>query len=372
MITDLGIGGAENQVQALSQRLSAKGWGVAIVSMMSPAIMTEHLTDAGVLVEHLGMGRGSWNPWAVAKLRRIIRQRRPRLIHSHMVHANLLARLTKPLSGMPVLICTSHNVNEGGLLRTWAIRLTDRLADRTTHVSKVGLSKYLRTHIVAPDRAVWIPNGVDVLRFESSPGTRSRVRSELGLSDDTFLWLTVGSLSPQKDHNRLIRAFSQITGDTVLVIAGDGPLRSQLEQWVRDSHGNSRIRFVGSRTDPEALMNAADGFVLSSRWEGLPLVLIEAAAARLPIVSTDVGGCREIVENERSGLLVDSGEPENLALSMRKLMTLSPSELTAMGRRGRELVEARYAIDRVVGEWERLYESVGCLPPARASAAGGS
>lgn len=120
-------------------------------------------------------------------------------------------------------------------------------------------------------------------------------------------------------------------------------------------HLLDRITFLGRRGDVESLMRAADAFVFSSNWEGLPLVLLEAAASGLPIVSTDVGGCREIVADGVSGHLTPQGDKAALATSMRELMAEPPEVLLAMGAEGRRRVEATYDIENVIPQWEELY-----------------
>lgn len=358
LITDLAVGGAENQVQALAHRLTARGWKVSIVSLMPPTMPVAELIDAGIDVDDLHMRRGSWNPWSIARFRRIVRSRRPRLIHSHMVHANLLARIAGPVSGHVPLISTSHNVNEGGLLRTWALRVTDRLSTRTTHVSRLGLSRYLRQSVVDPARAVWIPNGVDLDRFAPSGRRRATVRKELRLDDERFVWLSVASLTRQKAHDRLLHAFAGLPDAPVLLIAGVGPESSTLRELTERLGVQDRVRFLGVRSDPEALMDAADAFALSSRWEGLPLVLMEAAASQLPIVATDVGGCRELVFDGVTGVLVSGDDGTELARAMQGLMEAPPAKRQKLGEAGRSLMERQYDIEAVVGRWEDEYRRV--------------
>ena len=161
------------------------------------------------------------------------------------------------------------------------------------------------------------------------------MRRELGIEDGRFLWLIVASLVPQKAHDRLLPAFAHLPDDPVLAIAGEGPASSQLHELAERLGVKSRVRFLGVRPDPEALMNAADGFVLSSRWEGLPLVLMEAAASGLPIVSTDVGGCRELVEDGVTGTLVSANGAWDLVEAMCGFMKVERKELEAIrsGRR---------------------------------------
>lgn len=358
LITDLAVGGAENQVQDLARLLTSKGWKVSIVSLMPPSIPVGDLLAAGIDVEDLHLRRGSWNPWSIVRFRHIVRRRRPRLVHSHMVHANLLARITRPLSGSVPLISTSHNVHEGGRLRTLALRLTDRLSTRTTHVSRTGLSRYLRESVVDPARAMWIPNGVDLDRFSPSRSRRTTLRQELGLSDERFVWLSVASLTRQKGHDRLLHAFAQLPDDPVLVVAGVGPESSSLQELAQRLGVQDRVRFLGVRSDPEALMDAADAFVLSSRWEGLPLVLMEAAASQLPVVAIDVGGCRELVHDGVTGFLVPPDDGGRLARAMGGLMGASEAERQKLGEAGRSLMQSQFDIEAVVARWEDVYRQV--------------
>jgi glycosyltransferase involved in cell wall biosynthesis len=129
-----------------------------------------------------------------------------------------------------------------------------------------------------------------------------------------------------------------------------------------------RVHFLGVRRDVPQLMAAADGYLLSSAWEGMPVVLLEAAAVGLPVVATRVGGVAEVVEDGVSGFLVPPGDPTALAQAMEKIEALTPEQRRAMGARGRALVEQRYSTGSVVDMWERLYS--GLLPPAKGGAAG--
>ena len=250
---------------------------------------------------------------------------------------------------------------------TWGLRLTDRLADRTTHVSKMGLAVYLEKRVVSPDRAAWMPNGIDLHRFNEPRRNKAASRHGLGIPDEQFLWLTVGRLSDQKAQSRLIRAFAGVAKNAELAIAGEGPALESLVNLAVQLSVRDRVHFLGLRTDTEVLMRAADAFVLSSSWEGLPLVLMEAAATRIPIVTTDVGGCREIVKDGVNGFLVDSLEPASLAQTMSRTMDLPEAELIAMGASGRRLVEQRYDIDRVVDRWEDFYDSLAATNGGKGS-----
>jgi len=332
---------------------------VSVVSLMPPKAYVEDLETAGIPVFSLGIRRKLPDPRPVLRLARIIRKWQPDVVHSHMVHANLLARIVRPLAPFPVLICSARNIDEGGRLREFLYRLTDPLCDLTTQVSQAGLERYVRVGAVPRHKIRYIPNGVDTERFKPNPEGRLKVRRELGVNG--FVWLAVGRFDPQKDYPNMLQAFARVVrerSDTALLIAGDGPLRKAMESMALDLGISEYVRFLGIRRDVPQLMNAADAYVMSSSWEGMPNVLLEASATGLPIVATDVGGNREIVLEGTTGFLVPPGNPEALALAMVHLMSLPEEKRLAMGRKARELVVERFSLEKVVDLWEALYEKL--------------
>jgi len=272
------------------------------------------------------------------------------------VHANLLARITRAIAPVPIQISTVHNIDEGGRLREFAYRMTDMFADMTTAISEAAGQRYVRIGAVPDQKMQVLPNGVDVQRFCPNPGARESLRSELGLGND-FVWLSVGRLALQKDYPNLLSAFAHVhpAGDAILLIAGDGPVRMDLEALAVRTGIAAKVRFLGFRSDTAALMNAVDAYVMSSRWEGMPMVLLEASASGLPIVATSVGGNSEVVCDGSSGLLVPPNDSEALTASMCHLMSMSPSERERVGLAGREYVVRHYRLPHIVDEWERLY-----------------
>ena len=360
LVTGLGYGGAETQVVSLAIRLKGRGWDVQVVSLMPPKAYVEELEAVGIPVSSLGIRRKLPDLRPILRLARLIRKLRPHIVHSHMVHANLLARIVRPLASVPVLICTAHNIDEGGWLRELLYRFTDPLCDLTTQVSQAGLERYVRVGAVPAEKIRFIPNGVDTARFRPDPKARDALQKELGV-EGSFVWLAVGRFDPQKDYPNLLRAFAQVAAEetrAVLLIAGDGPLRPAAEELARELGVAGRVRFLGIRRDVPQLMNAADAYVMSSAWEGMPMVLLEASATGLPIVATDVGGNREVVLEDVTGFLVPAKDPKALAEAMLRLMNLPLEERRRMGERGRKHIEENYSLDRVVDQWEALYREL--------------
>lgn len=357
LTTGLAYGGAETQLVNLATRLKKRGWDVRVVSMLPPQAFTEELAAAGIPLATLNMRRGVPDPRAVFRLVRILRQWRPHIVHSHMVHANLLARVARIFYSVPVVISTAHNLKEGGRWREIAYRLTDFLADLTTNVSRAAVNRYIQVGAVPKNKIIFIPNGIDTNRFRFRQSDRLRLKDKLQLANK-FVWLAVGRFEEAKDYPNLLRAFKIVVSEHVgvtLLIAGKGSLFENIKDMANTLGLEKNVKFLGVRDDIPELMSAADAYVMSSAWEGLPMVLLEAAACELPIVATDVGGNSEIVLHNISGYVIPPRHPEALAAAMLKVMSLSEDERKAMGRAGRAHIEANYSLDSVVDQWERLY-----------------
>lgn len=355
-INSLSYGGAETHLVRLCRSLSARGHQVTVVSMCKPEAFVEDLQAIGIAVYSLDMRPGLPDPRAIIKLARWVRHIRPDVVHSHIIHANILARVTRLLAPVPRLICTAHNTHEGGRLLERMLRLTDRLCDMNTQVSAAGAARYLNVGIVPAGKMTHVDNGLDLSGVPTDD--RLQTRHAMSLRHD-FVWLAVGRLEEAKDWPNLIRAFSQLLAteqaQPQLLIVGDGSLKAEIHRLAEASAANERIHFLGLRDDIAQLMRAADGYVMSSAWEGLPMVLLEAGAAALPIVATDVGGNAEAVLDNVSGLLVPSRNDTALAGAMLDMMLMPTEQRQEMGRQGRKHVLKHYDIEQLVETWLRLY-----------------
>jgi glycosyltransferase involved in cell wall biosynthesis/ubiquinone/menaquinone biosynthesis C-methylase UbiE len=356
LTTNYGRGGAESQVAELASRLHAE---VEVVSLLP---VEGEAGPSGVRVSSLGMTPGKADPRALYSLARILKRFRPDVLHAHMFHANLMARVMRLAYPVPVVISTVHSMAETQLRdkaevnarpkwRDRAYRLTDCLSDLTVFVSEAAAARHLEAGAVSIQRSRVIPNGVDVDVFRPDAARRERTREALGLRDE-FVWLAAGRLIWKKDYPAMLRAMARQRSG-VLLIAGAGPLDTELRA-IAAALG-ARVRFLGARDDMPALMNAADGFVLSSVVEGLPVALLEAAASGLPVVTTAAGGAGEAVLKDRTGFVVAPGDEEALAAAMARVSELPASERERMGGAAREQAAGAFGIARVVEQWERTY-----------------
>lgn len=357
LIVSLSYAGAQTQMLALARTLKARGWDIKVITMMTPEgpTIVPMLEELDIPWVSLDVARGSSNPLGpVLKLRAILNQWRPTILHSHMIHANILARLARVVTKIPILICTAHNTVEGGRLREIIYRLTDPLCDHTTNVSQVAVDRYIKVGVAPQHKISLLRNGIDVSRFKPKPEVRANLRQNLEL--DSFTFLAVGRLDDQKDYPTMLKAFASIQDkQSKLLIVGEGPHLHVLEDQVKALSLSGRVKFLGVRQDVPDLMQAADAYLMSSVMEGLPMVLLEAAASGLPIVTTDVGGNREIVLEGKNGFLVPSSNPQALAEAIDKLMKTALSEREIMGRRGHKHIQSTYSLDTIVDAWEQLY-----------------
>jgi glycosyltransferase involved in cell wall biosynthesis len=354
--TSMGMGGADQQILILARSMRARGHDVRIVALTPLGPMGLEAQREGIPTESLELRRNAGDLPRIARLVRMIREWRPDILHTHMVHANLLGRAVRPLAPVGALVSTIHSISDGGRLRMAGYRLTNGLVDRVTIISRLAADRYVKIGAVPVARLEVIPNTVDLERFRPSSEARIAIRKELGVGDE-FVWLAVGRFQPAKDYPTMIAAFARVARSSTsrLILVGQGPLRGEVETLSRAEGIEERVRFLGVRRDVPDLMSGADGYVLSSAWEGMPVVLLEAAAVGLPIVATRVGGVAEVVEDRVTGSLVQPGDPAALATAMQGVEALTPEERLAMGKRGRALVQERYSTDSVMAMWERLY-----------------
>jgi glycosyltransferase involved in cell wall biosynthesis len=414
LTTGLAKGGAEAQVFRLSVELKRRGWDVAVISMLpgppqSVGGYAEALQQSGVEVVSLGMREGVADPRGFFRLAWALKRLRPRILHSHMFHANLLARAARLACPVPVVISTLHSAAEsrrgdlsGGTRRRDRLyRWSDPMADAVVAVSRAAAERHLACGAARAGKTRVIPNGVDTKRFRPDAERRGRVRQELGLRDE-FAWLAAGRLMWKKDYATMLRAFTRTEG-AKLLIAGAGPQEAELKALAAGLGVDTRVRFLGQVEDVAGLMNAADGFVMSSVVEGLPVALLEAAASGVPVVATDAGGVREAVgwdegslrsleeeaddkrrssaplneeadderrwsapldeeaDDERrssaplSGFVVPAGDAGALGAAMRRMMALPAAEREGMARAARAMAVARFDFGVVVSEWEAAY-----------------
>lgn len=369
LTTGLKLGGAERQVVSLAGELAGLGHRVIVVSLTDPC---EVELPSSVERHSLGMRKTPLSLLgALWRARRLAAAWRPDVVHAHMVHANLFARLLSRLAPLPPLVCSAHSAQEGGRLRMALYRLTDRWCALTTHVSQEARQAMIEQGAVPAGRVVCVPNGIDTEMFRPDPELRRATRLALGLTDGDTLLLNVGRLAPEKDQALLLEAFAIARRKGLqarLAIAGDGPLLGTLSECIATRGLADTVQLLGRRADIPALMNAADLFVLSSRLEGMPLVIGEALACGTPVVATRVAGIEEL-----GGPLVATapvGDAAQLADAILAALAPAADGQATTGAERRERIVSRFSMAAVTRRWLQLYAGLlrADMVPARRSA----
>lgn len=359
-------GGAEVQTADLALRFHKLGWAVSVASILEIEQPVRKLVDAGIPVTSLGLRKGAADPRSLTRFAQLVRREQPDIVHSHMTHANLLARLGRLLAPGPALVCTLHGFRmyttrgDGWKGRELAHRMTDGLADVTTVVCEAAARVCATSKAVSAGRLRVLVNGIDTDRFRPDANVRVAVRDELRAGNE-FLWLAVGRFHGVKDHATLLRAFHQLVAQRPaqrLLLVGTGELEQELRRLAGDLGIAAKVDFLGLRTDVDRLMKGADACVLSSIFEGLPLVLLEAAASGLPAVATRVGGTGEALVDNVTGYLSASRDANALSAAMLRLADLPSEDRRRMGAAARRHAVSRFRVETVVKQWTDLYEEV--------------
>jgi glycosyltransferase involved in cell wall biosynthesis len=309
--------------------------------------------------------RSSYDLRLVARLRRVVKGIAPDVVVSHDYKADLLAAAALQGRG-PAFVAVVHGYTaEDAKIR--AFEAVDRRVLRRTH-AVVAPSESVAAVLVAagidPAKVRVIENGVAVDRVGAAAAAgRDRLRREWGIEARERVVLALGRLSPEKGQDVLLEAFASLPAapgaPLRLVFVGDGALRPSLEARVAELAAAGRLAprgvvFAGWRDDPHACLGAADVFALPSRREGLPLALLEAMAAALPIVATEVGGVVRALDGGRCGLVVPAGRPADLGAALASLLADRAlcSRLVAAAS---DRVRAHYSVDRQTRALARVY-----------------
>jgi glycosyltransferase involved in cell wall biosynthesis len=369
-ITDLDVGGAERALVELATRLDrdtfdVRVWGLMVPHADAARSLVPLLRAAGVPVATLdAQGVGG----TLRVLRRLTaewRDWRPDIVQTFLFHANILGRIAAWRAGVPHVVSGIRVAERRSHWRLRIDRWTDRLVDRHVCVSQ-AVADFSRTRGgLDAEKLLVVPNGIDASRCDA---VQPITPVELGLPAGRK-WITyVGRLDPQKSLEWLLseaRSWLVPLADHDLVIVGDGPLRARLESLVRERNLVGRVHLTGWRADVPAILAASDLLVLPSQWEGMPNVVLEAMAARRPVLTTDVEGVRELLGEDAEPQIATRGDAGEWTVKLRALVGNRQLALL-LGERNRRRVEEHFTLQSVAAAYEQLYLSlVRPLDPMR-------
>jgi len=298
------------------------------------------------------------DPRLVLQLARLFRRERPHIIHTHSWGTLCEGVIAARLARIPRVVHGEHGTMEVRRRNLFVQRMVWRRVDRVLSVSDRLADKMAREVQFPRHRIQTIRNGVDFDYFGA--GDRVASRAALQVRDDEVLVLAVGRLVPVKNHSLLLAAIAHARSVGVpcrLVVAGEGPLRGELEARARDLGIDATAALLGTRNDLPNLLAACDIFALSSRSEGMSNTILEAMAAARPVIATNVGGNPELVIHNRTGLLVAPDGPAEMAESIRALAVDRPRR-DQMGLEGRRRVQLEFNLPQMLRAYEQMYLEV--------------
>jgi glycosyltransferase involved in cell wall biosynthesis len=345
------LGGSEQLSATIARKLHDRGYPISVCSLSgSDGPIRKQLEEVGIRCFSVGMGRVSRLRF-LYELYKIFRREKPDVVHIHHVPLFIQAYLPARLAGIKRIVLTEHSnhltINESRLKKL--SRFFSKRADVVTTIHD-GLREFFINDLgVSANKVIAVPNGVDVNKF--SPRQVDEGKSEVaGLDPDKFVISCVGRLVPEKDHENLLNAIKRLVDsgmtDFEVVIVGDGPRFDEVQRIIEKLGISPYVKMLGARNDVVDILKGTDVVVLSSKTEGLPMVLIEAMAAGVPCVATAVGGIPQLL-SDGAGVVVPAKDSESLAGAIKDLYE-NRDRLKEIGPRARQRIVEGYDIDHVV------------------------
>lgn len=353
VVLSLDCGGLEHLVVQLARQLQENGVKSEVACLDKKGKLGQLAAQSGIEVFELGKKNGldfglAW------ELSRLIRTRKTDLVHTHNFGPLIYGSVAARLAGKRC-INTRHGRTDKQV-PAWIWRLNSFVVC----VSQDTKNHLLEYNRIPAEKMRVIYNGILPEGFRRKLNTEEKqsLKRKLCLREDSFVIGTTGRLAKEKDQATLLKASSQIAQratNVELVLAGDGPLRPELEKLAQELGLGDHVKFLGYRNDIAQLLNIFDVYALSSIREGLSLSILEAMAAGLPVVATEVGGNPEVVIEGKTGYLVPCASAEKLGSAIMKLYNDRPLA-QAMGEAGRKAIHEKFDLDHMASQYERLYK----------------
>ncbi len=357
----LWVGGAEVLAARLARRLN-HSYRFVFVCLDELGSLGEELRRDGFTVEVLDRRPGVDIGFAL-RLARFLRRQRVDLLHAHQYTPFFYSLTARWLGWRVPVLFTEHGRHFPDYRRPKRVvanRLLLGRRDRVVGVGRAVREAIIRNEGIPAQRVEFVYNGIDLAPYANGSESSAQVRQEMGVGPNDLVLIQVARLDYLKDHATAIRTLQRIAAlrpEARLVLVGEGPERDKIEQEVRDRGLSEHVRFLGLRTDIPRLLRAADVFLLTSISEGIPLTLIEAGAAGIPVVSTDVGGVGEVVERDVTGLLASSGDDASLANHVLRLAEDRALQ-RSMGAAGRQRAYRLFSEEQMHAGYLRLYREM--------------
>src|SRR5688572_11681373 len=328
-----------------------------VVCIDQPGPMGEEVRNTGVPFFALGLRPGLRRPGDVLRLQRFFQQSAPTIVHNFLLTASLYGRFAAMLARVPIVIGTEVNIYERKqaahrAAERWLMRHTDAVVASAESVRDF----YIDQIDADPDKVVVIYNAVDWSQLDVTVA-RHEFRRQCGIPADAPVAGIIARLTEQKAHRVLLDAIASSLelGRLHLLVIGDGELRASLERQSEKLGLTGHVHFAGARRDLGNILGAIDMFVMPSLWEGLPLSLVLAMGAGLPVIASNVAGIPEVIQHNVSGLLVDPGDVPQLATAMTRVLQ-DDTLRVLLSQEARAFVRPRFGVDGYIASMTSLYD----------------
>lgn len=368
VINRLGYGGAESLVTQWAKQFHFKGHQVDVCTIYSMGEFGLELERQGIPVYKLDLDprmethhlRRKYDLRVSLPLARIIKKGRYDAVHAHLFPTSLFVAIASYLASEPGYFFSEHSITNRRRrypifkVLDWAIY---RRFNQIIAVSNTVRDSLLLWLPGLSDKVRVVHNSIDPKHYNVPNSQVLTLRRQLGIIENSLIILYVGRLLPAKGPDILLEALSLLPADVRpfrVLIVGEGPLEEALRERAAESRLEGKVDFLGSRGDIAHLLDLADLVVLPSRWEGLPMILLEAMAARRPVIATRVGGIPEVIKNGENGWLVDPEDAQALATTI-SIALESPNLRGRFGDRGHETVCSEYSMDNAIQRLLEIY-----------------
>jgi glycosyltransferase involved in cell wall biosynthesis len=368
LVDTLNVGGTETQMAQTALLLQSRQHKVTVGCLRAQGPLLDVLQEAGIPIVEFRKDKRLLSFGGVLQMLRLaafLRRKNIHVMHAHDLWADLLGAPAARLAGTPVVITSRRYLEDLEWHTPWRNKILGVLYRQSTFV--VANSMAVRTLLVgiyglSPAKVRVIHNGVDVDRFARVRRSRKKVLPTVG-EDSKVIAVVANMYGRVKGHAQLVAAAGKVCHEmprTIFLLVGDGQERPRIEQLVTNAGLQKNFMFLGRRRDIPELLACCDLFVLPSEAEAMPNALLEAMAAGLPVVATDVGGSREVIEDGISGLLVRPRDSEAMAAGIIRILQ-NPPLAAELARAGQERVRTRFSLDRLITQFEWLYQRPRCL-----------
>lgn len=359
LVEGMNWGGAETKLVELIAHMDRDRFNTTVCSLGMGDRIKDKFDELGIPFVSLAR-RGRIDPSLILEVRKLIRQRQIDVVMTTLFYADVVGALASAISPNKAVFSWETISAPEWLLthRLWAYRFAMRFCSKVVSVSNATADWLVEKRGLARDKVTVIPYGVDLDLFQDGVENQA-LKRQLGFNADDMLVGVVARLHPQKGHRYFIDAARLIANEFAnarFVLIGDGDLREDLEKQVADAGLTKVFSFLGFRNDVRDLLSTLDVFVLPSLYEGLPNVILEAMATSLPVVATAVDGSVELVDNGKTGFLVEPKQPQALSEAISELLR-NESLRKSCGVAGRKKVEQEFSLSQQVRNFQDLYES---------------